>query len=154
MLKWGALIPFPVYVWMRLAMEGKGQALDLPLSPRALSSRGWRTPQTIKHVASQGKAAGLLLVREVFYLSRLLLVTLHSNNLQVWAINTAESACAWAEEHRTGINKDIRTHSHTHTHIFKLMHRFNHLLMYIQARGHQHLYTEINRHRRRQPRLT
>jgi len=45
---------------------GKGQALDLPFSPRALSSRGRRTPQTIKHVASQGRAAALLLVREVF----------------------------------------------------------------------------------------
>lgn len=41
---------------------------DLPFSPRALSSRGRRTPQTIKHVASQGRAAGLLLVREVFTL--------------------------------------------------------------------------------------
>lgn len=38
-------------------MEGKGQALDLPSSLRALSSRGRRTPQTIKHVASQGRAA-------------------------------------------------------------------------------------------------
>lgn len=66
MLKRGALIHFPVYVWMRLAMEGKGQALDLPSSLRALSSRGRRTPQTIKHVASQGRAARLLLVREVF----------------------------------------------------------------------------------------
>lgn len=47
-------------------MEGKGQALDLPSSLRALSSRGRRTPQTIKHVASQGRAARLLLVREVF----------------------------------------------------------------------------------------
>lgn len=47
-------------------MEGKGQALDSPPSPRAPSSRGRRTPQTIKHVASQGRAARLLLVREVF----------------------------------------------------------------------------------------
>lgn len=39
---------------------------DLPFSPRALSSRGCRTPQTIKHVASQGRAAALLLAREVF----------------------------------------------------------------------------------------
>lgn len=47
-------------------MEGKGQAPDSPSSPRALSSRGRRTPQTIKHVASRGRAAVLLLVREVF----------------------------------------------------------------------------------------
>lgn len=65
MLNRGALIHFPAYVWVRLAMEGKGQTLMLPLSPRALSSKGQRTPQTIKHVASQGRAAGLRLVGEV-----------------------------------------------------------------------------------------
>lgn len=67
MLSCEALIHFLVYTWMRLAMEGKGQALDLPFSLRALSCRGRRTPQTIKHVASQGWAAGLLLVREGFF---------------------------------------------------------------------------------------
>lgn len=66
MLKRGGLIHFQGYVWMRLAMEEKGQALDLPFSLRDLGSWGRRTPQTIKHVASQGRAAALLLAGEVF----------------------------------------------------------------------------------------
>lgn len=150
MLRRGALIHFPVYVWMRLAMERKGQALGLPFSPRALSSRGRRTPQTIKHVASQGRAAGFLLVRKgkvfvffllifFFYLSGLLLVTLQSNNLSVWAINTATTASAsisavvsWVPVHeqRSTERASKNTSTGTHAQI--------HILTYIQAHAHSH----------------
>lgn len=134
MLEWEAQIHFLVYTWMRPAMVGKGQALDFPFSPRTRSCRGRRTPQTIKHVASQGRAAGLQLDRKVFfflYLCGLLLVTLQSNNLQVWAINTATTASAsissgvsWVPVHeersteRASTNTSRHTQTDTHTNIY------------------------------------
>lgn len=132
MLKWEAQKHFLVHTWMRPAMEEKGQALDFPFSPRTLSCRGRRTPQTIKHVASQGRAAGLQLDRKVvfflsLYLCGLLLVTLQSNNLQVWAINTATTASAsissgvsWVPVHeeRSTERASTNTSRQTHTNIY------------------------------------
>lgn len=111
-------------------MEGKGQALDLPFSPRALGSRGRRTPQTIKHVASQGGAAGLLLVREVFFtlvgccwsLFRAIICrseqSIQPRQLQLPLAQTSLECLCMS---RGAQNRHQLTHPHAHTYTFKQM---------------------------------
>lgn len=122
-------------------MEGKGQALDLHFSPRALSSRGRRTPQTIKNVTSQGKAAGLLLVREVFTLAsccwslfraiiRRSEQSIHPRQLRLPLAQTSlECPCM----SRGAQKKHQRTHPHTCTR--------THSDTYIQAHAQEHPFT-------------
>lgn len=108
-------------------MERKGQAPDLPSSPRAPNKRGRRTPQTIKHVASQGRAAGLLSVRELFYLGgccwslfRAIICrseqSIQPGQLQAPLAETSLECLCMSRGHTMDIHKHICTNTHTHTH--------------------------------------
>lgn len=113
---------------------------DLPFSPRALSSRGRRTPQTIKHVASRGRAAALLLAREVFTsvcccwsLFRAIICrseqSIQPRQLQPPLVRTSLECLCMS---RGAQNRHQLTHPHGHTDthiqtdIFKLMLRITH----------------------------
>ncbi len=141
MWKWGALIHFAVYVWMRLAMEGKGQALTclFPPGPSAVGAGEHRKQLNMLLLRVAG---GLLLVREVFTL----VVTRQSNNLQVWAINTATTAAASISADISGVpvheqkstewaltNTSTLTHTHIQIDVFKLMHWITHSHMYMHS---------------------
>ena len=122
---------------------------DLPFSPRALSSRGRRTPQTIKHVASRGRAAGLLLVREVFTLVgycwslfRAIICrseqSIQPRQLQPPLVRTSLECLCMSRRAQSGHQL---THPHTHiqTDIFKLMHRITQSHMYMHSHT-RHVY--------------
>lgn len=127
---------------------------DLPFSPRALSSRGRRTPQTIKHVASQGRAAGLLLVREVFTLVgcrwslfRAIICrseqSIRPRQLQLPLARTSlECLCMSrrAQNRHQLTRPHTCTHIHIQTDIFKLRRRITHSHMYMHALTHTHGY--------------
>lgn len=133
-------------------MERKGQAPDLPSSPRAPNKRGRRTPQTIKHVASQGRAAGLLSVRELFYLGgccwslfRAIICrseqSIQPGQLQAPLAETSLECLCMSRGHTMDIHKHICTNTHTHTHtimsknVFKLMHTFTNSLTHSRGQG-------------------
>lgn len=128
----------------------------LPFSPRALSSGGRSTPQTIKHVASQGRAAGLLLVREVFTLVgccwslvRAIICrseqSIQPRQLQPPLVQTSlECLCmSRGAQNRHQLTHPC-THAHTRiqTHIFKLMHRitYSHMYMHSHTRAQTHVF--------------
>lgn len=99
------------------------------------------------------------------YLSGLLLVTLQSNNLQVWAINTDTTASASISTDISGVpvheqrSTEYRhqqkltwasTHVHTLTdiYLFKLMHRTNHTHMCMHKHRRPHFSVRRkNRHK-------
>lgn len=159
MLKWEPLIHFLVYTWMRPAIEEKGQALDLPSSPRAPSCRGRRTPQTIKHVASQGRAARILLDRKGFlFFSSFFFSTsvgcwwslfraiicrseqsIQPRQLQL-PLAQASPECLCMR--RGAQNGHQQTHQGAHTHT----HRYTHIQAHAQYHPLTHVHTLTHRH--------
>lgn len=114
---------------------------DLPPSPRALGSGGRTTPQTIKHVASQGRAAGLLLVREVFTLVgccwslvRAIICrseqSIQPRQLQPPLVQTSLECLCMSR----GAQSGHQPAQHTHTHRGR----------YIQAHAQNHPFTHVH----------